>query len=308
MPFAQSDALLQACGKITCVLGPAATERRHMYIIYEDDYHETAFPNWDSDGRIEVIWDHSDFQNVWSARWAPWPYDTPWSEHSLFDEKSIFNRWEPYAILLLHFRLNEVRKFLKPSELISSAPETILDFKTQIAGSTVRATVGTLTVLPSCFISYSSADVKFVRKLLSDLRKAGVRCWYAPDDLPIGEDMLGGLRQAIAMNDRVVLVLSAASVRSGWVRDEVTKVMAEERATRTNKLFPIMIDAVPLRSKVAWVAAIRESRNIGDFRSWHHSDKYDSQVKRLINDLERLAKQIPVHLVNAKTRETRRPT
>src|ERR1041385_2291616 len=279
-----------------------------MYIIYEDDYHETAFPNWDSDGRIEVIWDHPQFPKLWSARWASWPYDSPWYGHRGFDEHTSFNRWEPYAILLLHFRLNGVAEFLNPSTVIASAPEAILAFKNTITGATVHPRQGVLRVLPSCFISYATVDTPFVRKLLSDLRAAGIRCWYAPDDLPIGDDMLGGLRQAITLNDKVILVLSAASVRSGWVRDEVAKVMAEERSKRAQKLFPIMIDQTPLRSKVAWVAAIRERRNIGDFRSWNDPDAYHTQILRLWNDLEQHAKYVPANKISIESLGKGRPT
>jgi hypothetical protein len=38
----------------------------------------------------------------------------------------------------------------------------------------------------SCFISYSSKDQEFVERLHVDLQAKGVRCWFAPHDLPIG--------------------------------------------------------------------------------------------------------------------------
>jgi hypothetical protein len=38
----------------------------------------------------------------------------------------------------------------------------------------------------SCFISYSTKDQEFAERLHADLQNKGVRCWFAPHDLPIG--------------------------------------------------------------------------------------------------------------------------
>src|SRR5438270_8000096 len=39
----------------------------------------------------------------------------------------------------------------------------------------------------SCFISYSSADEDFAKRLHADLQDNGVRCWFAPEDMKIGD-------------------------------------------------------------------------------------------------------------------------
>jgi hypothetical protein len=39
----------------------------------------------------------------------------------------------------------------------------------------------------SCFISYSSLDEPFALRIHADFQVAGVRCWFAPEDLKIGE-------------------------------------------------------------------------------------------------------------------------
>jgi len=50
--------------------------------------------------------------------------------------------------------------------------------------------VRSLTAQPiqyySCFISYSSKDKAFVKRLYADLQNNNVRCWYAPEDLKWG--------------------------------------------------------------------------------------------------------------------------
>jgi hypothetical protein len=40
---------------------------------------------------------------------------------------------------------------------------------------------------------------------------SGVRCWFAPHDLPIGEKILDALDAAIRLRDKVVLILSEHS-------------------------------------------------------------------------------------------------
>jgi hypothetical protein len=40
----------------------------------------------------------------------------------------------------------------------------------------------------SCFISYSSRDEALAQRLHADLQVDGVRCWFAPEDLKIGDE------------------------------------------------------------------------------------------------------------------------
>ena len=39
----------------------------------------------------------------------------------------------------------------------------------------------------SCFISYASKDQAFAERLHADLQNKGIRCWYAPKDMKIGD-------------------------------------------------------------------------------------------------------------------------
>ena len=59
----------------------------------------------------------------------------------------------------------------------------------------------------SCFISYSSVDDEFAQRIHADLQNNVVRCWFAPHDLPIGEDILGGIDAGVRLRDKVVLIL-----------------------------------------------------------------------------------------------------
>jgi hypothetical protein len=138
----------------------------------------------------------------------------------------------------------------------------------------------------TCFISYSSADDEFAKRIYADLQNNGVRCWFAPHDLPISEDILGGIDAGVRLRDKVVLILSEHSIRSGWVKDEVTAAFEEERKRGQPVVFPLRLDDAVMTTAEAWAAKLR-ARHIGDFRSWKNHDAYKESFDRVLRDLKR---------------------
>jgi uncharacterized protein YjbI with pentapeptide repeats len=138
----------------------------------------------------------------------------------------------------------------------------------------------------SCFISYSSKDAAFASRLHAELEKNGVRCWYAPEDIKIGEEFRQTIDDAIREYDKLLLVLSEDSVRSSWVQDEVEACLERERRQQRQVLFPIRLDEAVERTPQAWAAAIRRRRHIGDFTRWRDQAAYDEAFQRLLRDLK----------------------
>jgi uncharacterized protein YjbI with pentapeptide repeats len=137
----------------------------------------------------------------------------------------------------------------------------------------------------SCFISYSSKDDDFAKRIHADLQSKGVRCWFAPHDLPIGGKILDEIDAAIRLRDKVVLILSEHSIGSGWVEDEVKTAFEEERRRKQTMLFPIRLDDAVMETGEAWAAKLRADRNIGDFRQWKDHDSYQEVFERVLRDL-----------------------
>jgi uncharacterized protein YjbI with pentapeptide repeats len=145
----------------------------------------------------------------------------------------------------------------------------------------------------SCFISYSSADGRFADRLHDDLQKRGVRCWYAPDRMSIGDRIRDTLDESIRLHDKVVVVLSKDSVESHWVEEEVETALEKERESnrrlpeggRISVLFPIKIDNALDNTRTAWARSLVRSRHIGDFRNWNDPDQYVGSLERLVRDL-----------------------
>jgi uncharacterized protein YjbI with pentapeptide repeats len=140
----------------------------------------------------------------------------------------------------------------------------------------------------SCFISYSTQDQEFAERLHADLQDKGVRCWFAPHDLPIGKEILGGIDEGIRLREKVRLILSEHSVRSVWVKREVTTALEEEERRRLTVFFPVRLDDAIFDNKEAWATQVR-SRNIGDFRQWKDHDAYQRSFQRMLRDLEQPA-------------------
>jgi uncharacterized protein YjbI with pentapeptide repeats len=140
----------------------------------------------------------------------------------------------------------------------------------------------------SCFISYSTKDQEFAERLHADLQNKGVRCWFAPHDLRIGDKMLDKIDEAIRLRDRVLLILSEHSIKSDWVEDEVTAGFEEERQRGQVVLFPIRLDETVLKTNEAWAVKLR-ARLIGDFQHWKDHDAYKRSFERVVRDLKKLA-------------------
>lgn len=138
----------------------------------------------------------------------------------------------------------------------------------------------------SCFISYSSKDQDFADRLHADMQDKGVRCWFAPEDLKIGERIRPGIDEAIRLHDKLLLILSKDSVRSPWVESEVEAALERERRHKRKVLFPIRIDDAVKRTRKAWASDIRRTRQIGDFRRWKEHDAYQEALERLLRDLK----------------------
>jgi hypothetical protein len=138
----------------------------------------------------------------------------------------------------------------------------------------------------TCFISYSGKDELFTKRLHADLRDKGVRCWFAPHDLSIGAKTWDAIDEAIRLRDKLLLILSKASIASEWVEDEVNKAYAEERSRKETVLFPIRIDNTVISTDEPWAVKLRDQRNIGDFREWKDPAEYQKSLERLLRDLK----------------------
>jgi hypothetical protein len=139
----------------------------------------------------------------------------------------------------------------------------------------------------SCFISYSSEDLEFVRRLYSNLRHNNVRCWFATEDLKVGDRIRIRIDETIAEFDKVLIVLSSNSVMSQWVEQEVETALEKQRGLNTSVLIPISLDKEVWRCKSGWPKLIRNTTLIGDFSGWTDKKQYEESFSKLLKSLSK---------------------
>lgn len=136
----------------------------------------------------------------------------------------------------------------------------------------------------SAFISYAHADAHFAQLLHEHLQKNGVRVWFAPEDLKIGDAIEDAIDQAIRVHDKLILVLSKDSIGRAWVRHEYTRAVEKEKQEKRIVLFPLRLDDAVFESTEQWAYDIRK-RHMGDFRNWTNPLLYQNAINRLLRDL-----------------------
>lgn len=145
----------------------------------------------------------------------------------------------------------------------------------------------------SCFISYSSKDEEFCKRLHARMRAEHLRVWFAPEDVKGGEKLYEQIDRAIQMHDRLLIVLSEESLKSKWVMTEIRRARKTELREGRRKLFPIRLCSYEqLRD---WECLDADSGEdlavevrgyfIPDFSNWKDHDAFESAFDRLLKDL-----------------------
>ena len=146
----------------------------------------------------------------------------------------------------------------------------------------------------SCFISYSTTDQDFAERLHADLQNKGVRCWFAPHQIQGGKKLHEQIDEAIRFYERLLLILSEASMNSEWVRTEIAKARKRELSEKRRMLFPVrLVDFETIREWECFDAdtgkdSAREIREyfVPDFSNWKDHDAYTTAFRRLLQDLK----------------------
>lgn len=138
----------------------------------------------------------------------------------------------------------------------------------------------------SCFISYSGKDRNFIKKINADLQKEGIRCWFAPEEMKMGDEIRQHVDQLIRIHDKLLLVLSKYSIESGWIQQEVAIALEEERQRNRTVLFPVRLDDDCMDSEKQWIGNLQKSHLIYDFTAWNNQAAYQKELRKLLKDLK----------------------
>lgn len=136
--------------------------------------------------------------------------------------------------------------------------------------------------MSSIFLSHSSIDKPFVRKLAADLRRNGFFVWVDEAEIKIGDSLIEKIESGIDNTDFLGVVISGASIKSEWVNREVRIALTQEISGKRVKVLPILLENVTIPSFLL-------DKKYADFTT---EDKYKISLQLLIDRLSELPDDI----------------
>jgi hypothetical protein len=123
------------------------------------------------------------------------------------------------------------------------------------------------------FISHSSKDKPFVRRLAADLVVNGVKVWLDEQRILVGDSIPEKIAQGLAQSDFFLLVASHNSVGSQWVKKELNNALVHEIERRKVTVMPIRLDDSALPDSIS-------DKHYADFRG-----SYEHGLKKLLESI-----------------------
>jgi hypothetical protein len=88
------------------------------------------------------------------------------------------------------------------------------------------------------FISYASEDEAYVGELSKSLQYLGLRVWFAPLSLKIGDKLLDSINAGLLASEFGLIVLSPVYISKSWTSYELD-VLHRQHIENDKKLFPL---------------------------------------------------------------------
>jgi hypothetical protein len=120
------------------------------------------------------------------------------------------------------------------------------------------------------FISHSSKDAAFVRRLVNELQGRNLNVWFDEQNIDVGASIVDRISEGLKESDYVIVVLSQASVSSPWVREELNAALMEQISKKGVVVLPVLMETCE-------IPALLSNRCYADFRS-----DFESGLKKLL--------------------------
>jgi hypothetical protein len=124
------------------------------------------------------------------------------------------------------------------------------------------------------FISHSSKDKGFVRKLAADLVANGIKVWIDEQRILVGDSIPEKIAQGLADSDFFLIVVSQNSVESPWVKKELNSALVHEIERRKVAVLPVKLDEAKVPESI-------NDKLYADFRG-----SYDEGLKGLLRSIK----------------------
>ncbi|HEV7671126.1 MAG TPA: TIR domain-containing protein [Thermoanaerobaculia bacterium] len=134
---------------------------------------------------------------------------------------------------------------------------------------------------PLVFLSHSSSDKAFVRRLAEDLRGAGVPVWFDEWELRVGDSLSKQISSGLERSSFLIFVVSEASLESQWASRELAAATSREISETGIVVIPLLISG-------AKPPILLADKIYADFRS-----SYPRGLRALLRRLASLPNYLP---------------
>lgn len=139
--------------------------------------------------------------------------------------------------------------------------------------------------MKSVFLSHSSKDKQFARRLGNDLRRYGVKVWIDEAEINIGDSLIEKISEGLEVSDYLIAIWSKNSINSEWVKREIDIALNKEIKNKKVVVLPCLLDDSEL-------APFLKGKMHADFRDM---SRYVDARKKLVRALglkEKKAKEL----------------
>lgn len=98
----------------------------------------------------------------------------------------------------------------------------------------------------SIFISHSSVDKKYARKLFNELNRVGVKVWLDEREIKVGEDIISNIERGLRESDYLAIILTSNSISSRWVKEELNSFRMRQIKEGITKVLPLLFEECEL--------------------------------------------------------------
>jgi hypothetical protein len=102
------------------------------------------------------------------------------------------------------------------------------------------------------FLSHAHEDHALTLRLAETLHRHGLRAWYSERHIPGARQWLDEIGAALDRCDWFVVLLTPSSVRSKWVKRELTYALNQDRYE--DRIVPLLVETCDY-TKLAWPLA-----------------------------------------------------
>jgi hypothetical protein len=133
-------------------------------------------------------------------------------------------------------------------------------------------------MMPYVFISHSSLDKPFVRKLDATLSGHGVGVFLDERDIEVGDSIPAKIHEGLRHASHVINVMSSNSMKSKWVQEELDIAKMRRESSESCVILPVLIDDVEVPVGLSHI-------KYADFRAWQDTQSYIKAATSLLKAL-----------------------